>query len=55
MFKLPVQVERNQDTSTIRNYINVSQAECHEVKNDWKNMVAWSQYAIQGDIDFYKV
>ena len=46
-------VERNQDTSTIRNHINVSQAECHEVKNDWKNIVSWSQYAIQGDIDFY--
>ena len=46
-------MERNQDTSTIRNHINVSQAECHEVKNDWKNIVSWSQYAIQGDIDFY--
>ena len=36
------------DKIDVKSEINVTQLKCHEVKKDWQEYIALSQYAIQG-------
>ena len=38
----------NSAKSDVKSEINVTQLKCHELKKDWQEYIALSQYAIQG-------